>query len=346
MNILYYTWNECSCRDMVDTLLSMGHKVKLIDFPLNDYFTDEVFEALLSKELQADSYDFIFTFDYFPIISKLAEYFSIKYVSWVYDCPHLTLYSTNITNSCNYLFLFDHQMTEDVVLRGAKHVYHLPLAANVNRLNQKLGLSADASCFDVTYSGYQDDVSFVGSLYENNMYHRINFLPDRLRGYLEGIMKAQKQIWGMDLLSQLMTDELTNELSKYLLLDDDPHYTFTNSLIFSDMLQTKVTSDERIDALNLLAERFPVSLYSASASSLCPKAKQKGIVSYQDTMPFVFRDSKINLNITLRSITSGIPLRAIDILCCGGFLLTNISRNSASTLNPEKILFILKILKI
>lgn len=40
-------------------------------------------------------------------------------------------------------------------------------------------------------------------------------------------------------------------------------------------------------------------------------------------MPAVFRGSKINLNITLRSITSGIPLRALDIMGAGGFLMSN-----------------------
>ena len=40
-------------------------------------------------------------------------------------------------------------------------------------------------------------------------------------------------------------------------------------------------------------------------------------------MPKIFYTSKINLNITLRSILSGIPLRVIDILGSHGFLLTN-----------------------
>ena len=37
----------------------------------------------------------------------------------------------------------------------------------------------------------------------------------------------------------------------------------------------------------------------------------------------ICRNSKINLNITLRSIKSGIPLRGMDIMGAGGFLMSN-----------------------
>ena len=37
----------------------------------------------------------------------------------------------------------------------------------------------------------------------------------------------------------------------------------------------------------------------------------------------IFYLSKINLNITLSSIESGIPQRILDIMGCGGFVLTN-----------------------
>ena len=40
-------------------------------------------------------------------------------------------------------------------------------------------------------------------------------------------------------------------------------------------------------------------------------------------MPYIFHNSKINLNITSKTIESGIPLRVFDILSCGGFCLTN-----------------------
>ena len=37
----------------------------------------------------------------------------------------------------------------------------------------------------------------------------------------------------------------------------------------------------------------------------------------------MFRYSCINLNTTVRYIHSGIPLRALDIMACGGFLFSN-----------------------
>ena len=40
-------------------------------------------------------------------------------------------------------------------------------------------------------------------------------------------------------------------------------------------------------------------------------------------MPLIFHESRINLNMTAKSIRSALPLRVWDILGCGGFLLTN-----------------------
>ena len=48
-----------------------------------------------------------------------------------------------------------------------------------------------------------------------------------------------------------------------------------------------------------------------------------GPVDYYNEMPFVFNNSRINLNISLRSIQTGIPLRAMDIMGAGGFLMSN-----------------------
>ncbi|MCM1239637.1 MAG: glycosyltransferase [Lachnospiraceae bacterium] len=183
---------------------------------------------------------------------------------------------------------------------------------------------------------YLDEISFVGSLYEKNLYDQIKELPTYLRGYLNGLMDAQKQLWGVDLVPSMLNPSLVEQLSKYIKIEYSKNSTYGNEIAFCNMLHAKITSEERISALNLLSDCFPVSLYSASRKELCPKANHKGIVSYINEMPNVFRYSKINLNITLRSITSGIPLRATDILACGGFLLTNYQSELCEFLEPGR----------
>lgn len=323
MQILYYNWNENSSADMIQTFQELGHTVICFQFPIQNYLVDKSFTRELSELISKHSPDIIFTFNYFPLISDIAQQADLKYICWVYDCPHLTLYSPSLTNSCNYLFLFDRNMVETARKNGASHVFHLPLAANTTRINRMLNLSPALSADSFAPDSYLHDVTFLGSLYEQNLYNQIHYLPEKLYGYLDGIMAAQKQLWGADLITELMDESLAAELSKYIKLEENPLLPCPNRIIFANIIQSKITSDERIAALNLLSDTFSVALYSASSKELCPNANFHGYISYLNQMPEVFYRSKINLNITLRSITSGIPLRVMDILSCGGFLISN-----------------------
>ena len=56
---------------------------------------------------------------------------------------------------------------------------------------------------------------------------------------------------------------------------------------------------------------------------MLPHVKNRGIADSERVMPKIFKCSKIHLNITLRSIKSGVPQRALDIMGCGGFLMAN-----------------------
>ena len=88
-------------------------------------------------------------------------------------------------------------------------------------------------------------------------------------------------------------------------------------------LARKVAEIERTTLLSAVSEHCNLSLFTHSDTPNMPKAHNMGKVDYYKDMPFVFRDSKINLNLSLKSIQTGIPLRCIDIMGCGGFLLTN-----------------------
>ena len=70
------------------------------------------------------------------------------------------------------------------------------------------------------------------------------------------------------------------------------------------------------------AKKHFLHLFTNSNTSL-PLVCSHGPVDYLSEMPQVFHDSKINLNMTIPNIKTGIPLRIWDILGSGGFALSN-----------------------
>ena len=75
--------------------------------------------------------------------------------------------------------------------------------------------------------------------------------------------------------------------------------------------------------LKMLSDNFNVDIYTGSDTSLMPNIHNHGFAKSLEEMPIIFNQSKINLNITAKSIRSGLSLRVFDVLGCGGFLITN-----------------------
>lgn len=326
MRILYYTWDENSRDDMVSTLQGLGHEVTVCSVPCRNYEEDMDLAASLEEVIQAQPMDCLFSFNFFPVLAKTAVRCKLKYISWVYDCPHWTLYSPTVKNAYNYIFVFDLQQYQRLKAVGVQHCYHFPLAVNTVRLESLLG-GSQANVESLPQgSGRTEDsleVSFVGSLYENNLYDRVNYLPEYIRGYLSGIMEAQERIYGYNLVGELLSDEIVTQMGQFISMGLPEGYFVTKRELFASMINGKITSRERMHLLGELSEHFSLTMYTASDIAGLPRAKAGGIVDYVSEMPWVFHNSKINLNISLRSIQSGIPLRALDIMGAGGFLMSN-----------------------
>lgn len=320
MRILYYTWFENSQEDMVEALLYLGHSVIKCSIPFRNYEEDEEAMEQLSRVIEEYGCDSIFSFNFFPVIARTAERCQIKYISWIYDCPHWTLYSPAVKCACNYIFVFDEMQLLSLQQFGIPHLYRFPLAVNTTKLCELLGTPQPESG---KAEQMEDDISFVGSLYENNRYDKIRYLPEYLRGYLEGAMQAQELVYGYNFVAELLTENVMEQMKAFVSMDLPETYTVSARELYAAMLNEKITSRDRIQLLNLVSGSGSLSLYSASEPKLVPGAHYRGTVAYRQEMPRVFRRSKINLNITLRSIQSGIPLRALDIMGAGGFLLSN-----------------------
>lgn len=312
MRILYYSWNGLMQSDTIEHLKKLGHDIHIIYYVFSNFEKDSFFENKINKHLKTHTYDCVFSLNYFPIISKTCMKHDLPYVSWIYDHP-IPL-TAGIENPRNYLFHFDKIGVETWKQKGVQHIYHMPLAVNTERLDNLAPLPEqieDFTCF----------ISMVGRLYDRyDISQYTKNASDFSNGYLDALTQMQLQVYGKDICLPCIC-------SNYF----RAHANIPESSLFNlnINLQERVTNIDRIRTLNHLAEHFPTRLYTSSArtSELSTKIDFHSSIAYYNEMPLAFRYSKFNLNIGLRSIESGISLRALDIMACGGLLV--------STYQPE-----------
>lgn len=96
-----------------------------------------------------------------------------------------------------------------------------------------------------------------------------------------------------------------------------------------------VTVMERQEILTMLSEKYHVALYTLKKTPSLPKIDNRGMAGSKKEASLIYRSSKINLNITLRTIRSGIPLRAFEVIGSGGFLLTNLQMDFLEFFEPN-----------
>lgn len=322
MIILFYRYGSICEPDIISGFQELGNDVDEITVEITQKnFPPEEGIRLLEKKLLRRQYDFLFSVNFYPYISEVCNIFQIRYICWTVDCPVMELYSNSITNSWNRIFLFDAAQYAAFSSRNPACIFHLPLASNPGRWNAVI---QNASLSD--QRRYSSDISFVGSLYtEKCPYNRLKSAPDYLSGYLDGIMAAQQKIYGYHFLEELLPDSIVDSFKEHL----PGFYIPLENFIRDDRaamvqlyLDTKISANERIQIMKLLGSRYPFCLYTGSDTTGLP-VKNCGLAKTLTEMPLIFHYSKINLNITAKSIRTGLPLRIYDILACGGFLITN-----------------------
>lgn len=346
MHILMYRWRAYNYRDIEETFLRLGHQVDHIEQKLGNYDIDPVFEQIFKERLLQKSYDMVFTVNYFAVISNLCQEYGIPYVSWTCDNPLISMYHESVFNDCNYIFTFDKTNYLEFQEMGVSHIWYLPLAVDVNRLDSLLeqetewyekdsltdkpgsqaeALEKQAGTLWREKCVYTGDVAFVGSLYERNSYDKLkNKLSPYLRGYFDAVMEAQLNISGANIVEPMLTTDILEQLQQYFTLEKSEGSFSDIGLIFqTTVLGFKIAEVERRRALIELSKHFRVNVYSNSDVSDLVRVQYLGSVDYWSELPKVFRASKINLNFTIPNIKSGIPLRVWDVLGAKGFLLTN-----------------------
>ena len=325
---MIYRYGSICEPDIIEGFEENGHEVIAMEDEMYDKNLVPA-EAVgrLAKFLQDNPADMVFTVNFFPTVSEVCRIFHIPYASWSVDSPVLELFTKSVENECNHIFLFDRMQVLEVG-KHQKNTHHLPLAANIRHKDNVLR-EAD----EKKRAKYRSGLSFVGSLYsEKSPYDGLDMrkVSAYTKGYLEGLMAAQEQVYGWFFLEEALSDEAVRDVAKnagnfYPVFSNlhDETYLTDKALLAQFYMGNKIAANERFHVMDRLSRRFPVALYTASDTSRLPRVENRGTVKTLTQMPIVFCESDINLNITAKQIRSGLPFRIFDVLSCGGFLITN-----------------------
>lgn len=326
MEILFYRYNSICEPDMIQVFENFGITVHREEMEMHDKnITPRLCSARVAEWILSHPLSFVFTVNFFPAISYTCNHFKVPYVCWSVDSPVPELFSNALKNEYNRIFLFDKAQYDFFAPVNPSCIHYLPLATNVKRWEQVI-----LSMTEEDYRQYGSDVSFVGSLYtEKCKYDTLvssGKLSDYTRGFVDGLIESQLHVYGYNFIMDNLTDRVVSEIASA-----DPQFyhgtdTFMDTdryLVAHQYIGMKLAAVERQRTLAALAEHFSVNLYTRSDASTLPKVHNRGGASTLTEMPKVFQASKINLNMTMRPIETGLSLRVWDVLGCGGFLLTN-----------------------
>ena len=323
MNVLFYRYGNICEPDILSYFTALGITVieEKTELYNKKFSSSPECITQISELLTQHTPLFVFTINFFPVIAEICHIHNVMYLCWTVDCPILELFHKAIQYPTNRIFLFDKDQYNYFQPYNPDCIYYLPLAANVERFQYTIQQITEADKHT-----YAADISFVGSLYsQNNPLKQLTNLSEYAQGYIDSITESALQIYGYNFIEESLTDKFVEDFKKTGIHFSSENLVTNNEkhAIAHRYIGHQIAEVERIRTLNKLAEHFQVDLYTNSDVSPLHNVRTHSPIDSLHGMPKVFHLSKINLNMTIKPIKTGLPLRIFDIMGCGGFLMTN-----------------------
>lgn len=333
--VLLLEWASFGTPFVIDSFHELGYQVDKFPIPREriDTRSDVGYAEQLVHQMMGKEYACIFTFNYFPVVAIACKACKVPYISWTYDSPFIQLYSETLGFETNFVFVFDGHTVKELQAIGYGNVQYLPMAAATDYYQKLLQKhQGKLEC--------HNDVAFVGSLYKedfHNPFKKMQGLSDYYKGIVDGLVQAQKSVYGYNFLQEVLerNQDLVKEMHVLCPIVFGADELETIEWVYANYyLSRQVTALDRCDLLEEMAKHFQTCVYAPEKHSI-PGVEFREKVDYFFEAPYVYKNSKINLNITLRSIQTGIPLRAFDIMGSGGLLLSNYQEDLLEYFEPD-----------
>lgn len=329
---LFFYQRDLSDQEMVWGLLELGMEPRIgeVNVPDSEYTEEDV--AAITGEL-GDA-EIVMTKDFSAATAEVCHRNGRIYLSWIHDSPQRALYMKESLYDTNIIFMFDRTQLDRLKAIGVPNLFYMPLAGNVTRASA-LHVS------DQEIKRFGSDVSFVGNLYV--LKERADFLsslPPASFDEVERILQEKTGFWdnGHTIFCPL-SGETLDALKKEVSEESLAPYAFSVEYFFQSLvLAREAAMRERILVLNRLAEFCRVSLYTnvPDEAAVLRNVRVHGKADYYTDALKVFFSSKINLNQTLPSIETGVPLRVFDIMSVGGFVMSNDQPEAHELFVPDR----------
>lgn len=330
MRILIFN-HATIAKDCMDTFKNLGYEVIEGPIPYNSNISE------VDKIIKENNVDYVFTINFYAAISVICKNLNIKYISWTVDIPNYDLYTKPVLNDTNNIFIFDETIVEEIKDFGAKNVYYLPQAVNIDRLDR-------IYIKDEDLEKYSCEASFVGSTVVNNEFNYISGnIDEKIKDEIFKGFYMQSIDTTKDKITEFITDELIYKLI------DQINSVFNVKTDFLSLkrkvyfiLSRKFDEMQRLDMAEYISSIHKFKVYGDDAWEriLGKEVNYMGSAEHNIEMPKVFKASKVNINLMRISFGSGLPMRVFDIMGSCGFMATNYKKDIVKFFEDGKDLVI------
>lgn len=329
MKILFFRWGSNNENQILAAFNHLTeYKIISFSYKIKNYNIDLDLSRELLFLIQKEKCDCIFSINFIPLLSDVANVAKKKYISWIQDSPNLTLYYDTVSSPYNHIFSFDSAECQKLASRTNANIHYMPLATSPSYWDTIINNS---------FYTADNTISFLGTSYKNNYYSNATELSEYEKGYYEALITMANDIYGLPLIEETITNAFAHNLLKKCGLSIPEHSFISEKVLSAYILEQELTSMQRINLLTKIADRYTINVYSGQNDWNHKNIIFKGYANYETEMPVIFNKSAINLNFTLRSIHSGIPLRVLDILACQGFCISNYQADIADAFSDKEI---------
>ena len=302
------------------SLGKMGHEVVLYEKSMEYVEEHEEEYESFGLFLQSQKPDVVISTIFFQIVAAYTHELGIKYAVYGMDSPHYAAWVPEYPRLDNvYLFHFDSREVERFRKCGYTNVTYLPLAAGVTWADTIHTSGTDRKKFGSA-------VSFVGGLYGDNPFDTCaGRLPQPVQEHIWNQLENSAFLWdGKERLQEGVSEELLRICQTVTPELCNPGFTMEDDYYFRQWtLARKLSNIERTLLFEQVAGQYDFRLYTREKEVVPESIHRYPPVNAMTEQLKVFQSSGVNLNVTLRSIESGVPLRVFDILSVGGFVLTD-----------------------